>query len=327
MCGILGKCAIIRQFCYTMVVMNRYFSEIESPGILQIQMDLQNSNESCPIFLEIVRDQFKHPKDKQITGAYVLIDSVSDEDGSYSMYVGVSRKGKVLNRMSSHKRDPSEEMAWWRLAIVVYAYMDEGSQVMFSEEEAKAMEHLLYERLIRHEVARLTNIQAPTEPSVTYSMTVGTDPNQAYEEVVRLNKTWRLLQTFIEPTVKLIETKLGYVEHGRRKEAVDDLTMLLKHNVMGSDCILTTSSKTTKYFAEARISPSIGYIEIMRYGKNPDDSSWVYDIDTGSQPLPLLDIHTAAYLVTEQKNKDGWKFWFDQNGKSLKELRDQHLSN
>lgn len=64
----------------------------------------------------------------------------------------------------------------------------------------------------------MTNIQTPTEPSFTYSMTAGTDPKQAYEEVDRLNKTWRLLQTFIEPTVKLIETKLGYVEHGKKKK-------------------------------------------------------------------------------------------------------------
>ena len=325
MCRIFRKCAIIKQFCCMMLIVNRFFHEIESPGILQIQMDLQDSNESRPIFLEIVRDQFKHQEDKQITGAYILIDSVSDEDGSYRMYVGVSRKGKVLNRMSSHKREPSEEMAWWRLAIVVYGYMDESSPVMFSEEEAKAMEHLLYERLIRHEVAKLTNIQTPTEPSFTYSMTAGTDPKQAYEEVDRLNKTWRLLQTFIEPTVKLIETKLGYVEHGKRKKAVDGLTTLLEHNVMKSGSILTTSSRSTKHFAEARISPSIGYIEIMRYGKDSDDS-WIYNIETGSQPLPFLDLHTAADLVTERKNTDGWKFWFDEDGTSLKDLKDRHLT-
>lgn len=303
-----------------MQFMRQFISGLKGPGIIEVEVYDQGEDDPRPSFLIVERAEFRVLQNEQFFGSYVPIDPRHED--FYNMYVGVSSKGSILNRIGDHKRNPPDGIDGWMFAIIVKGYFDNSEYHHITEDEAKALEHLLYERLIRHEEIKLTNRQSPKEPTLSFSPKSDTDPLKLYEEASRLKDIFNKFQWFVEPTIELIETNLGYSVHGKRKSAVEELADLINGGQLKIEEKLYTSPRAIKFFAEAKIAPNLGYIEVIKHGKNSQDSEWQYDSEKTTYPKPFLDIHAAAELVSENRDIDGWDFWFNSDGIKLKNIKD-----
>lgn len=145
--------------------MSKFTLEQDSAfGIVEVYSRIRDKQDESPKMAIVYRSYAKATPEKDWqAGAYVLVDSLPDEEGRRKVYVGESTKGGLSQRVWDHIKSPPRGMEKWVLAVIIYQQQVKGDDIEIEFKEAQALEHVLYETLEGNKTVVLKNTRPPKE--------------------------------------------------------------------------------------------------------------------------------------------------------------------
>jgi len=325
------------------------FTHDKKEGVVDVEVLDRKDGKTYPQLAVVHRLQLKNWKAGP--GSYILVNPVPDGEGRYGVYVGEATKRGVGERIKTHASNPPSGMEAWIFAVAVHGTQQGDKPKGLAFEQAQALEHFLYKKLISSESSnKSVNVENKNFPEeVPLTEKVRDELKHFVSHAIELLKILGC-DTSEKPKSNLTEKiDLGYrkrystnqnsggenkkdengedesgeAESGKAVTVADLIQVgLIK---VGEELV----SKSNKYPCEAKIVDKEGNIQVLRYGKD-DKGEWKHNLseDPAYNYKTLSGATKVIMIFGEAKNHaDGWRFWrLAKDPKvKMKDIRYQYL--
>ena len=322
--------ANLRARCGIVDDMNQFTLEQGSAlGIVEVDSRIRDEQGESPKMAIVYRSYTKATPEKDWqAGAYVLVDSLPDEEGRRRVYVGESTKGGLSQRVWDHIKAPPKGMEKWGLAVIIYQQQVKGEDIEIEFKEAQALEHVLFETLEGNKSVVLKNTRPP-------------------KEIPLLKNQRAKLDAFAVEVVELLKV-LGF--DVQREVNKNYIAQVYKHrdteyiSESGKSVIVQTDQKSREIKKKQTISnrPNVSLTDLVNSGHLHHGEILVpvndrYDnieakiIVEDDKAKILFDGKEYKSLSTPADNisgssQNGWKFWCRKYDRTkMQAIRDQFL--
>ena len=229
----------------------------------------------------------------ETSGAYILCEQQPQADGKWNVYVGKSSEGILANRFITHNDNPPAKIKGWTAAIILHG----ANASRLSQDEASALEWLLYEHLKDKTGLSLANAATPSDGHLPASAYRKLDKACARAEdimhVLGINTNRQPSKT--KPAKKSAHIAVSNIPRNK-KEKTSERQPLQPGQIL--------SRRYHNMDIKAVVLEN-GNIQITEIGDNkqPDNP-------------PATSVSAAAQQITNNPT-NGWDFWKTETGESL----------